>query len=157
LHRATAAWQNVRVTRSSGAARWLACAVLVAACGGERQHEGDRTPSQAEPAPPASMDPEPSTAEPETLRTGPTAPPAPCGDADQCYAKAIEAERANDGPRAAELLDHACSLESGQACFRLGTLIRDGAGARANEARSRELFERGCRYGSTSACDAVGH
>jgi hypothetical protein len=36
-------------------------------------------------------------------------------------------------------------------------LIRDGAGARANEARSRELFERGCRYGSTSACDAVGH
>jgi len=130
--------------------------VLLAACGGKREveREAPRPPSAA----PAVTDPDTAAAEPRTGQPqDPVAERAPCGDADRCHAKAVEAERTGDKARAAELLEHACDLASGHACFRLGVWLRDGAGVPANEARSRELFERGCRHGSTGACDALGH
>jgi len=135
--------------------RWLACVALLAACGGEREveREAQRAPSPA----PAVTDSDPASPEPGVEQQDSVARRGSCGDAEQCQAKAVEAERAGDKVRAAELLEHACDLASGQACFRLGLWLRDGSGVMPDEARSRDMFERGCRHGSTAACDALGH
>jgi TPR repeat protein len=132
---------------------------LFVACSGERESDVELAPQQPQSAPPTSQRPEVGAAEPQPKRPDddPATRAAPCGDAEQCYANARSAERAGERARAAELLAHACDLESGQACFRLGTMLRDGSGVKPSEAGSRELFERGCRYGSTDACDALGH
>lgn len=82
---------------------------------------------------------------------------AACGDAQRCYSLGSEAERKGDAVRAAELFGVACDLELGQACFRVGEMLRDGRGVGADEGAAIELFSRGCRYGDPSACDALGH
>lgn len=144
------------MSRPCCSARLLACALLLSAC--EPPSSPAPAPARPLPAAPKPPLPEVSAAEQRAEQPNdPAAPPTPCGDADQCYAKAAEAERAGEHARAAQWLGHACDRELGQACFRLGSMLRDGPHLKPDEARARELFERGCRYGSTSACDALGH
>lgn len=118
-------------------------------CGGEPSQPAE-PPAEPRAAPPATplRPPEPPD---------PAVPPASCGDPARCHALGLDAERAGQHARAAELYEQACDRELGPACFRLGELLRDGRGVPPDDARAEEFFSRGCRYGSQSACDALGH
>jgi hypothetical protein len=108
----------------------------------------------AEPAPAA--DPPPAAPPTDPV---PAEPPADgqCATSESCSSEAATEERAKHFDKAAALYERACELSLPQACHRAGELYRDGKGVTPDDARARALFERGCREGSTSACDALGH
>jgi TPR repeat protein len=132
----------------------------VAACGGGGSSSDRAQPVRAAaPAPPAKLEaPAPAAPEePAEQAPAPEQKASACEDAQKCNARGLEALRAGHAERAAEFFELACDGELGPACFRLGEMLRDGKGVKPDDARANELFTRGCRYGSESACDALGH
>jgi TPR repeat protein len=113
-----------------------------------------KVPPLAEPAPVADR---PPAAPPTELAPVEPVAAGQCATSESCSAEAAVEERAKHFDKAAALYERACELGLPQACHRAGELYRDGKGVAPDDARAHVLFERGCREGSTSACDALGH
>jgi TPR repeat protein len=114
------------------------------------------TPAAPPPAAPSDPAGEPDRGGPDEQATdAPPSAPA-CGTGPQCYAQARAAAR-KQPERAAELFAEACDQDHARGCSELAVLYEAGRGVAQDDRRAKQLRERACALGSTSACDELGH
>lgn len=80
------------------------------------------------------------------------APPCPANDLPRCRTLALEAIRANDDGRAADLARFACGAGHLPACRTLAWLMENGRGGPRDLPRARTLYQRACDGGELESC-----
>ena len=83
-----------------------------------------------------------------------------CKQPKGCYRLALVRQRQRSAAslaHALRLFEQACEQGHLESCYELALMLRDGKGARVDEARARGLLDQACFAGHPAACDLLGH
>ena len=83
-------------------------------------------------------------------------PEADAQSGSRLYRQGVEAQRAQDFPRALQLYEQACDRDSSAGCFNLAHMLANGQGGPADDVRARQFFQRACDAGLPNGCSSLG-